>query len=550
MSELPEQWEQTTIGELIMPDGLFADGDWIERKDQDANGSIRLLQLADIGDGVFLNKSQRFINEFTFQELRCTEIFENDILVARMPSPLGRACLMPRLPQRCITVVDIAIIRPGQHSVLPRWLKNCLNSPSLREKIISLSSGTTRQRISRKNLKQLKIPLPPLEEQKRIADKLDKLFARIDACCDRLARIPQIIEQFRQSVLADAMSGYLTEDWREENFDVHSGDSLLKNKNFSLLSSKKEELPLLPSNWEWVALGNYAQCSRGKFSVRPRNDPTYFNGKYPFIQIGDIPHEGGLIKTHKQTLNDKGFSISRKFLKGTVVIAIVGSTIGNTGILAYDMCCTDSIIAIDSGNKISNQYIELFLRYSKEDIRQISYAGGGQPNIKLQILNSYPLALPPLTEQYEIVSQIKSLFIDIDRVKRHYQNTIEKVEELKSLILDQAFRGELVPQDPNDEPASVLLESIRAERLAQPPRPKRIPIRKSAMTKQPKESLKGIIQKSPKDRLLFDDLREQFPGNYDLFKNTLFDILDETEPIIKQVFDREKELMCFTKEQK
>ena len=168
----------------------------------------------------------------------------------------------------------------------------------------------------------------------------------------------------------------------------------------------------------------------------------------------------------------------------------------------------------------------------------------------LSDIRSIVFSIPELDEQEEIVRHIDRLFAYADLVKINCQNALKKVEELKTLILDQAFRGELVPQDPNDEPASVLLERIRAEQLAQPPRPKRIPIRKSAMTKQPKESLKEIIQKSPKDRLLFDDLREQFPGNYDLLKNTLFDILDETEPIIKQVFDQEKELMCFIREQK
>ena len=172
MNELPEQWSMATLSSLVAYDGILSDGDWVESKDQDPNGSIRLLQLADIGDGVFLNKSQRFVNGHKFEELRCTEVYEGDVLVARMPHPLGRACLMPKLPQRCITVVDVAVIRPGSNSVLPQWLKHSLNSPDIRQQIELLSSGTTRRRISRKNLSQISLPIPPLNEQKRIADNL------------------------------------------------------------------------------------------------------------------------------------------------------------------------------------------------------------------------------------------------------------------------------------------------------------------------------------------------------------------------------------------
>lgn len=206
MRDLPDSWETAFLSNLIMPDGIFTDGDWIESKDQDPNGSIRLLQLADIGDGVFLDKSKRFINEVKFEELRCTELEENDVLVARMPAPLGRACLMPTLPQRCITVVDIAVIRPGEHSVLPQWLKHFLNSPVIRKTIDNLSSGTTRRRIARKKLESLSIPVPPLDEQRRIADKLDDLLTRVDKCRDQLSHVENILQRFRQSVLKAALS--------------------------------------------------------------------------------------------------------------------------------------------------------------------------------------------------------------------------------------------------------------------------------------------------------------------------------------------------------
>ena len=253
--------------------------------------------------------------------------------------------------------------------------------------------------------------------------------------------------------------------------DIEPAEELLKRiqkernikKNFSLKASE-EELKEIPDTWKWIAIGNYAECNRGRFSVRPRNDPNYYNGEYPFIQIGDLPREGGLISSHTQTLNEKGLGVSKMFSKGTVAIAIVGATIGNTGILDYDMCFPDSLVGIQTGNNISNIYVDYYLRSEKEKIRLISYAGGGQPNIKLQTLNPYPFPLPPLEEQKEIVRRVEALFRKCDLIEQRYLKAKTYTDKLTQSILAKAFRGELVPQDPNDEPAEVLLERIREEK--------------------------------------------------------------------------------------
>lgn len=325
--------------------------------------------------------------------------------------------------------------------------------------------------ISRDDIYRIEVPVPPITEQRRIAAKLKPLLDGIDAYQQRFAKIPMILKRFRQAVLAAACAGRLTAKWQEEHADVEPASMLIKEKRFKL-AIPNGELPLLPDTWEWVSLGNYAQCSRGRFSVRPRNDPAYFDGQYPFIQIGDLSDEGGWITSHRQTLNDKGLAVSKNFPKGTVVIAIVGATIGNTGILAYDMCFTDSMVGIETGDEISNRYVELFLRHRKEEIRQSSYAGGGQPNIKLEVLNPYPMALPPLEEQYEIVRHVETLFKLADQIEARYQRAKPMVDKLPQSILAKAFRGELVPTEAelarregrDYEPASVLLERIRSER--------------------------------------------------------------------------------------
>lgn len=308
------------------------------------------------------------------------------------------------------------------------------------------------------NLSPLLIPIPPIAEQNRIIAKLDAVMQKVESNKQRIEKIPKLLKRFRQSVLAAAVSGKLTEDWREKN----DNENLFEISDQFEINETYKELYELPKNWQWVALGNYVKCNRGRFSIRPRNDPRYFGGDIPFIQIGDLPREGGYVTKHTQTLNESGLKVSKMFPKNTLTIAIVGATIANTGILAYDMCFTDSMVGINTGDLDLNLFLDYYLRIEKENFRQLSYAGGGQPNIKLELLNAYPFPLPPHEEQKEIVRRIEKLFAFADKIEARYSKAKTMLDKLPQSILAKAFRGELVPQDPNDEPASVLLERIKA----------------------------------------------------------------------------------------
>lgn len=437
MSALPLGWGLADIAQLIALDGLFSDGDWIESRDQDPNGTIRLLQLADIGDGFFIDKSNRFINEEQFDRLRCTEVFEGDVLIARMPDPLGRVCITPAMKQRCITVVDVAIVRPGQSSVNPNWLMHFLNAPPIRQEIELQSSGTTRRRITRGKLAQMKLPIPPLNEQKRIADKLDALLARVDACRQRLDRIPAILKRFRQAVLAAATSGKLTEKW--QNTNSHR------------------------VKWESVKFTDVGELSRGKSKHRPRNDSRLYGGPYPFIQTGDIAQSGGRITTHSQTYSELGLAQSKLWPSGTVCITIAAN-IADTAILTYPACFPDSIVGfISNSEKCLPEFIKWSIDVMSEQIESFAPATA-QKNINLAILNDLEFPCPSIDEQREIVRRVEALFAYADRLEARYTAARAQVERLTPVLLAKAFRGELVPQDPNDEPASVLLERIRLTR--------------------------------------------------------------------------------------
>lgn len=171
-SEFPE-WEEKSYLSIC---NVFADGDWIESKDQSDSG-IRLIQTGNIGNGVFIDKDdkKKYISKETFDRLKCNEVFEGDILISRLPSPAGRACIVPKLNERMITAVDCTIVRTDKSIILHDYCVQFMQSSKHFYYVASMMAGGTRQRISRKNLEDELISVPCLEEQQKIADCLSSL---------------------------------------------------------------------------------------------------------------------------------------------------------------------------------------------------------------------------------------------------------------------------------------------------------------------------------------------------------------------------------------
>ncbi|WP_166849109.1 hypothetical protein [Isoptericola sp. BMS4] len=185
----------------------FFDGDWVESKDQDPNGDIRLLQLADIGVGKFLDKSDRRVNQEAFDRLACREVVPGDVLIARMPDPIGRACVLPTGLGRTITVVDVAVVRADREKMIPAYLEYVLNSGRFRTLIESLQGGSTRQRISRSKLGQQRIPVVSLDIQRATVDHLDEVTGRIDAMLAKVADLKSLLLERRAALITDVVTG-------------------------------------------------------------------------------------------------------------------------------------------------------------------------------------------------------------------------------------------------------------------------------------------------------------------------------------------------------
>lgn len=452
--KLPEGWGHSTISNAISNSGLISDGDWIESKDQDQNGSVKLIQLADIGDGVFRNKSERYMTPDKASQLKCTYLSSGDVLVARMPDPLGRACIFPGLDKKSVTVVDVCLFRTSTTSAITNTLlKYWLNSPALRTLISEHASGTTRKRITRKKLEQLEIPIPSIAEQKIIAEKLDTLLAQVDSTKTRLEIIPRILKRFRQAVLTAAVNGELTEDWRnkvKESLDF-------KKVNFELILTEL----------------------RNGLSSKPNEKGL----GYPILRISSV-RSSQVDQSDIRYLECSEAELERHKLKeGDLLFTRYNGSLEFVGVCGLlkktqhkDLLYPDKLIRARLKKDVLPEYIEIFFSSpgARNAMMKCVKTTSGQKGISGKDIKSQLVSLPSLKEQHEIVRRVEQLFAYADTIEKQVNSALTRVNNLTQSILAKAFRGELTAQWRAENPdlisgensAAALLERIKAERTA------------------------------------------------------------------------------------
>lgn len=192
-------------------------------------------------------------------------------------------------------------------------------------------------------------------------------------------------------------------------------------------------------NLEIKKLSELTKLSRGKFTPRPRNDPKYFGGKYPFVQTGDINRAGDYLINYTQTLNDLGVLVSKEFKKGTILIALVGATIGETTILGMDAFTTDSVVGINPRSKlVTPRYLEMILRFWKPILRSKA-PEAARANINNETLKPIPIPIP-LPEDLKVFTEISEKLEDIKEI---YLKHLTELENLYGRLSQDAFKGEL-----------------------------------------------------------------------------------------------------------
>lgn len=205
-------------------------------------------------------------------------------------------------------------------------------------------------------------------------------------------------------------------------------DQLVKSRFVEMFGD-----PLQPANSK--PLGDMALLERGKFSPRPRNDPQYYNGVYPFVQTGDVANCNHRLVSYHQTLNEKGIKVSKCFSPGTILIALVGATIGATAILEIDAYAPDSLIGITpKPNVCNNVFLEVLLQFWQPELKRIA-PEAARANINLGILENVPIIDADFSMQEDFAAFVR----EIDKSKLAVKECLEKAEYLKSALMQEYF---------------------------------------------------------------------------------------------------------------
>jgi type I restriction enzyme, S subunit len=465
--DLPDGWNWISIGDVA----TVGTGATPLKKNEDYyfNGQIPWVTSGNLNTD-FITNTDENITELAVKETNAKIFPLHTLLVAMYGEGQTRGRVSELLIEAATNQACAAIILEGCAFNLKPYIKLFFvrNYTEIRKK----SSGGVQPNLNLGIIKATKIPLPPLNEQRRIVSTIEQLTDRSHKARTALEDVPKLIAQFRQSVLAAAFRGDLTADWREKNPDIEPASKLLERTAIQLGENYQETRLSIdrsddcsPKSWSWSKL---------KLVVRSIQSGKNFS--CPEIPV--TKDTVGLATWDKfnsqetKTVIDKSKIDPKLFIESGDLLVSRANTLELVGAsvvveeIDYKIMLSDKVWRIhlvDTDKKYVHYYLKSSL--GRQEIE--SRANGNQAsmrNLSQKAFQDIIIPIPPIEEQHEIVRHIEDALDAIDSILTHKLATLEELNQLDRSILAKAFRGELVPQDPNDEPATVLLERIRAER--------------------------------------------------------------------------------------
>lgn len=368
-----------------------------------------------------------------------------DIIFSNVRTYLRNIALVPYDTKAQVCSTGFTVLRPNS-AVVPKYLFRFVLSEHFIRRVTPQQTGTHYPAISDKVVMAERIPLPPLAEQRRIVAKLELVLARVDACRKRLDRIPLLLKRFHHAVLEAACSGRLTEQWRKAN--------------------RRED-------WaSWTLSDVVEDKPKNGYSAKPARTATPWR-----ILTLTATTSGRFDARHFKYVEEEIPTNSPLWLRSGDILVQRGNTIEYVGVPAIyhgadrAFIYPDLMMRFRANDKVRTAYLYYVLSWgrSRNFLRErATGTAGNMPKINQGTLLSLPVEVPSLSEQDEIIRRVESLFKLADRIEERYHLARAQVDKLTQSILAKAFRGDLVPQDPDDEPASALLDGIRSERERRP----------------------------------------------------------------------------------
>lgn len=484
MTRLPPGWASTTIGEVA---------DYVQRgrgPTYAPQSTLPVINQKCIRWHGVDPEHLKFIDESTRSQWAVERhLKQGDVLWnSTGTGTLGRAAVFEGLAGFDSVVVDSHVTIVRSTKVEPRFIYYWIRSPVVQGRLEEMQAGSTNQvELPRGEVIATKLPLAPLNEQRRIVAKLDAIFEQTRAAKARLERLPTLLDKLKRSTLAAAFRGDLTADWRDANSDGEPGRVLLdriraerrerreansRPKGKHPTNAKYDEaeqvertnLPGLPIGWVWCRLDELISSSLygPRFGV-----DDYAARGVPTIRTTDLGHDGRihlkdppLIAEHAANLEEWGLQ------DGDLLVTRTGATIGKAAVYSSDIgpaLPSAYLIRFRPVLPSLGRWLHLFLISPRgQMLLGTGATATAQPNVNARTISAFWLPVPPLREQARILAAVDAALELADSLGHRIERCAVAASSIERAALAKAFRGELIEQDPNDEAASELLARIRA----------------------------------------------------------------------------------------
>ena len=411
-----------------------------------------------------------------------------------------------------ITVVDVCAVRLGKSPTIAKYVMYAINSPRMRTAIEELKSGSTRKRISRRNLARVEIPLAPQNEQRRIVAKIEELFSELDKSIESLKAARAKLNVYRQAVLKHAFEGKLTAQWREENKDkletperllarikqerearyeqqLQEWKAAVKQWEEGGKSGRKpqrpktplelaevpqdviEKLPQLPEGWFWTLLGNISDVSGGLTKNQKR---TKLPRKMKYLRVANV-YADKIITDDIHEIGVTDSEAKSVALKVGDLLIVEGNgsidQIGRVALWDSELSHCGHQNHLIRTRLLKNFLPRFFLQFllsplGRDLIVREASSTSGLHTLSISKVSNLVVPVASSAEESAVVAQIEERLSKVDKTLEDIDTQLIMSEALRQSILKKAFSGQLIPQDPHDEPASILLERIKAEKAA------------------------------------------------------------------------------------
>ena len=446
-SDLPEGWFQTAVDQLLasLESGSRPRGG--VRGISEGKPSIGGEHLND--EGGFRFDNIKYVPEPFYRGMLRGRIQVGDVLVVKDGATTGKVSLVrPEFPYpEAVVNEHVFVCRPAA-GVVPAFLFWYLFSKEGQVRILENFQGSAQGGINQSFAPGTSVPVAPSTEQKRIVAKVEELLGRVNAARGRLAKAPAILKRFRQSVLAAACSGRLTEDWRRNHLDENAEHLLASVQSKAM---RKCEVDYeIPESWAAAPCGSLCRCDRALTYGVIKLGPPHESG-VPTLRSSDVRSLCIDESSIKRISPEIAAQYNRTFLEGGEIVVTVRGTLGGVALVpphmkGYNVSREVAVIPVHptlNAAFFASAIASIRSQNWLTDVEKgVAYTG-----INIEDLKRLPLPVPPLAEQREIVRLVEKLFALADAIERRVSAATARAERLTQAILAKAFRGELVPTE-------------------------------------------------------------------------------------------------------